>query len=211
MEWYEWLLIAVGVNWGLPLLTWVYPLVMWLVFRDFKFVGFYGPFAKFRLLGDERVYWNDPDDGACSGEYVIAGKGPDGGYFLKNEAGSEVEAPASELDFMEPWHVKWWKDWGGVGLYWFMCFRDRPSKWDDEWVGRTVVHEGTHNIQTAVFGLMKFVLDLVFMLFIFVFLKDKHPYLDNPFERQARRRAGQQVDVPKEDWPQGKNDRWPWW
>ena len=67
MQWYEWLLIAAAVNWGLPLLTWVYPLVMTYIFRDFKFEGFYGPFAKFRLLGDERVYWHDPGDDLASG------------------------------------------------------------------------------------------------------------------------------------------------
>ena len=213
MQWYEWLLIAAAVNWGLPLLTWVYPLVMTYIFRDFKFEGFYGPFAKFRLLGDERVYWHDPGDDLASGEYVIVRRmvGEDDAYVIENEAGGMAEVFAHELDFMEPWHTKWWKDWGGVGLYWFMCYRDRPSRWDDEWVGRTIVHEGTHNIQTAIFGLMKFLLDLIFMGFIFLFLKKKHPYLDNPFERQARRRAGQQVDVDPEDWPQGRNDRWPWW
>lgn len=261
MEWYWWLLIAVGINWGLPLLTWVYPLVMTFIFRDFKFAGFYGPFAKFRLLGEERVYWSDPDNGHSSGEYVITNICGEI-YTLQNEAGSTAEVLAQELDFMEPWHVKWWKDWGGVGLYWFMCYRDLPAKWDDAWVARTIVHEGTHCWQWLVLGLFFYVTYMLHVLWIFVTQKwqawrrlkeltkdltelpvggpnqaplyfgeiafewvgnglktkpvlwlpyTKHPYLDCWAERMARKRAGQVVDVPPKDWPQGKDDLWAWW
>lgn len=210
MTWWQILLLIVGINWGSLLLLYIYPLVMTWVFKDFKFEGFHGIFGKFRLLGDERAYWNDPDSGACSGEFIIEAHDHNG-YHLRNEEGSVLIAAEWEVDLMEPWHVKAWKDWGGVGLGLFMCYRDRIGKADDAWVARTIIHEGTHNIQTTALGLLKFVLDLVFMLFIFIFLKDKHPYLDNPFERQARRRAGQTVDIPRDQWPQGKDDRNPWW
>lgn len=112
---------------------------------------------------------------------------------------------------VEPWHAKLWKDWGGIGCYGFMCFKDAEGTWDDAWLARTLVHEGTHCWQWAFLGLMQPILYILFSAFIWAFLKNKHAYLDNPFERQARRRAGQQVDIPKEKWSWGPNDRWPWW
>lgn len=43
-----------------------------------------------------RVWWNDPDNGACSGWYTVAGY-QGGVYRLKNEAGSEAEAFGNEV------------------------------------------------------------------------------------------------------------------
>lgn len=46
------------------------------------------------------VYWNDPDDGACSGHYIVTGVrvgGSDTVVSLRNGYGSEVEAFLSEL------------------------------------------------------------------------------------------------------------------
>ena len=42
-----------------------------------------------------RVFWTDPDDGICSGEYTIVGI--NGEVYLLDCKGSEVEAPAHEL------------------------------------------------------------------------------------------------------------------
>lgn len=43
------------------------------------------------------VYWNDPDNGECSGWYEIIEFISDNIVQLKNEAGSEVEAFINEL------------------------------------------------------------------------------------------------------------------
>jgi hypothetical protein len=206
MSWWQILLLVIGVNWGLPLLTWLYPLAMTLIWKDFVFEGFHGPFAKFRLAHEE----------------------------------------------LEPWHVRFWKDWGGIGLYWFMCYKNRPGKADDTWVARTILHESSHCIYEAIFGLFFWVLYWGHSAWIFITQKirrgwimstktraigrddkwmrileekdgnvvravyeddiyTKHAYLDNWFERQAREKAGQLVDVPPYRWMHGKDDVWPWW
>lgn len=161
MTWLVWFAV---INWGAPLLMWVYPLVMTWVFKDFVFQGFYGPFAKFKLATKD----------------------------------------------VEPWHARLWRDWGGVGLYWFMCYRDEDGKRDDAWVARTVVHEGSHCWQWLL-GLLFIVSYWLHMGFIFLFQKSKHPYMDCWAERMARKRAGQQIDFTPGEWPQGPKDRWPWW
>lgn len=114
-----------------------------------------------------------------------------------------------EQDLVPP-HARLWRDWGGVGLMGFAILRDRPGTWDDAWVARTKVHEGTHIWQWAL-GLLFYVSYLCHMAFIYLFQKNKHPYLDCWAERMARRRAGQQVDFTPAEWPDGKTDRWPWW
>jgi hypothetical protein len=43
------------------------------------------------------VYWNDPDDGICSGWYEIEEVIDEETFRLKNESGSEVEALIEEL------------------------------------------------------------------------------------------------------------------
>jgi hypothetical protein len=48
-------------------------------------------------------------------------------------------------------------------------------------------------------------------VFIWLFLKKKHAYYDNPYERQARARAGQEVNIHPDDWIDGSDDRWIWW
>lgn len=50
MSAWEVALLVVAINWGAPLLLWLYPLVMTLVFKDFVFDGFYGPWARFKLV-----------------------------------------------------------------------------------------------------------------------------------------------------------------
>jgi len=161
----HWLLWLIAINWVVPLLMWLYPLFMMWVFKDFVFVGFHGPFGKFRL----------------------ATRG------------------------VEPWHAKLWKDWGGVGLYGFMCYKDREDTRDDAWVARTIKHEGTHCWQWLALGLLFYVTYAGHSLFIYLFQKDKNAYLDCWAERMARKHAGQKLDIPPAEWPDGPNDRWPWW
>ena len=72
-------------------------------------------------------------------------------------------------------------------------------------------HEGTHGYQNYIFGVLFYPIYVLISGFIWLFLKKLHAYLDNPFERWARRRAGQQVNIPRSEWGWSKNDRWPWW
>jgi len=43
------------------------------------------------------IYWNDPDDGLCSGYYEVISICDNDIVMLQNEEGSEVEAFISEL------------------------------------------------------------------------------------------------------------------
>lgn len=72
-------------------------------------------------------------------------------------------------------------------------------------------HENTHVIQNYIFGI--FFLPVYFLLkcFMFLFVWNKHSYVDHPLERWARRAAGQKVNYTREEWPHGPNDRWAWW
>lgn len=156
------------VNWILPLAMFLYPLTMMLLFKDFVFDGFRGPFLKFRL---------------------------------------------SHRRTLEPWHARLWRDWAGVGLYGFMCYRSftlRKNK-------KTIDHEAEHCVHWLILGLSFYPLYLGHMLWILVTQRikgppyTKHPYLDCWSERLARREACQRVDIPPEQWPHGKKDLWPWW
>jgi hypothetical protein len=161
----EWVLWFIAINWGIPLLTWIYPLFMSFIFGDFIIAGMKGPFVKFQLVSA----------------------------------------------YVEPWHATLWRDWAGVGLFGFMCYRDLDDRSDDRWVATTIEHEAAHCWQWLCLGLLFIISYLVHMAFIFYAQKDKHPYLDCWAERMARKKAGQPVDIPRENWPNGPKDRWPWW
>lgn len=248
----------IALNWGPTFLFLIYPLVMWLVFKDFKFEGFYGPFLKFRLA----------DWGIYKGKNYPIAEVTETKVYLRNHLGQSFVVMHEDVELLEPWHAKAWADWGGVGLHWFMCYRNRLDKRDDGYVVRTITHEGTHCWQGVILGMLFWVLYKGHMLWIFVTQKirawwklrllrqsidkmlelmpeddkadfvsqgiqvsdiafewsedskprpvllnpyNKHPYLDCWAERMARKRAGQQVDIPPKDWPQGKRDLIPWW
>jgi hypothetical protein len=72
----------------------------------------------------------------------------------------------------------------------------------------TLVHERRHALQTYVFGIFQPILYVIFTLWIFAFHRSKHSYYDNPFERDARRTAGQNM-MDDINWA-GKK-RWLWW
>ena len=105
---------------------------------------------------------------------------------------------------------------------------------------RIMDHEETHVIQGAIQGTLWPVLYVIIVLaadwplrtllgviplalstqpicyilssvFIWIFLRKRHAYYDNPYERQARARAGQNVEVPPSGWRDGPDDRWLWW
>ena len=155
------------INWGLTLIAWAYPLVMGLIFKDFVFDGFHGPFAKFLLATEE-----DTDDP------------------------------------IEPWHAKAWAGWGGLSLHWFMCYTAHNKRME--------LHEGAHCWQQAACGLIWWAIYFGHMLWILITQKikgkpyTKHAYLDIVWERMARKRAGQPVNIPPKDWPHGEGDLFPW-
>lgn len=71
-----------------------------------------------------------------------------------------------------------------------------------------IIHENRHVLQQMVFGVFQPILYILSSIFIWCFIWNKHSYYDNPFERDARRAAGQIVNIPKSQW---SGDRWSWW
>jgi hypothetical protein len=72
-------------------------------------------------------------------------------------------------------------------------------------------HERRHCMQNYVFGILFFLAYIFESLRLYLFCKDKHAYLDNRFELDAREYAGQPVHIPRSQWPDGPDDRNPWW
>jgi hypothetical protein len=82
---------------------------------------------------------------------------------------------------------------------------------DTEKTLRSFFHETRHVMQQYVCGVFFLLLYIIESVRIWVFLKDEHSYLDNWFEMDARRYAGQPIKIGREYWPDGKTDRWIWW
>lgn len=76
---------------------------------------------------------------------------------------------------------------------------------------RTFKHEREHCLQQYCWGILFFPVYLLSSVYVYLMYPDLHSYYDNPFEVQARRSAGQNVKIPKENWADGSNDRWIWW
>jgi hypothetical protein len=111
---------------------------------------------------------------------------------------------------LERWHVRLWRDWAGwSGPCVFITkeLAGAPVAITD----RTRRHEIRHCVQQFLFGVLFYPVYLLASVFIWLVLRTLHAYLDNPFERDARKAAGQPVYIPPENWPQGPRDRWPWW
>ena len=112
--------------------------------------------------------------------------------------------------YNDGWLYRWMdkKGWGGfsIGNNVFLS----PIK-DLKVENRLFLHEQEHCFQQYKFGIFFLLFYLLESLRIFFFDREKHSYLDNRFEREARKAAGQRVDIPREDWPQGPTDHWVWW
>ena len=104
------------------------------------------------------------------------------------------------------WLSKKWSSWAG-----FNCGMVSVYRWDYVDHPRTIRHERRHGYQIFVFGLLQPVIYFLSSVWIYFFMKKLHSYYDNPFERDARAFAGQQVDIPKSQWMSGPADRWAWW
>jgi hypothetical protein len=82
---------------------------------------------------------------------------------------------------------------------------------DSEVNRRCFLHERRHTMQQYICGVFFYLIYVLESLRIYVFCKDEHAYLDNGFEVDARKYAGQPEKIHKSQWPDGPNDRWPWW
>jgi hypothetical protein len=113
----------------------------------------------------------------------------------------------------DSWYAKKWKDWYGWSGPWVIILKDLPlpGSEDDSWVDKTLTHEFRHCMQQMILGLFFYPVYILNSIFIWFFIKSKHAYLDNFFERDARTAANQRVDIPMNMWPHGSSDRWPWW
>lgn len=76
---------------------------------------------------------------------------------------------------------------------------------------RCFMHERRHVLQQYCWGVFFFIAYVFESLRIFLFCKEDHAYLDNRFEIDARKYAGQKIKVPKSEWFDGPEDKWPWW
>ncbi len=95
-----------------------------------------------------------------------------------------------------------WIAWAsGVFTCYRFGFKDSVS---------TETHEERHVIQQMILGVLQPVMYFLSSVWLWLFRRDLHSYYDNPFERDARRAAGQEEDIPRSRWP-NPNDRWSWW
>lgn len=108
------------------------------------------------------------------------------------------------------WLLRYFKrgNWRGFGFGCNLYTTLRPShpKW-----GEMLKHEEMHCFQQYVLGILFWVFYVLASVFILVFLRKRHAYYDNPFEKQARKYAMQPVVIAQEKWGKGGVDRWPWW
>ena len=101
------------------------------------------------------------------------------------------------------------KGWWGFVIGCNIVFVDYFPKIEKD--KRHIIHESCHVLQNYMFNILFYPAYILCSLYIWVFQKGKHAYYDNPFEIWARRSAGQNTKIDRENWAQGPNDRWPWW
>jgi len=124
---------------------------------------------------------------------------------------SFIPIAAWKLISKKSWYAKLWNAWKGTGLFMNIIYEDDPGTRDDAFVLKTIIHETRHSWQWVVLGGSFVIVYFGDCGFIYLFQQNKHPYLDNILERDARRAAKERVDIPREQWIDGPNDRWPWW
>ena len=110
----------------------------------------------------------------------------------------------------ETWYSEKWRDWYGWSGPCVILYRDELSIHDDKWVGLTLKHEGRHCEQQTWLGAFFYLAYGLNCLYIYLAKKDKHVYHDNWFEKDARRAAGQKVEITRDEWMHGPKDRIPW-
>lgn len=113
------------------------------------------------------------------------------------------------------WEAKegsWW-DKKGIGWYGWVLGNNiiLYQDFDNDRKNRSFIHETEHVVQNYIWGIFFYPVYYLASCYIWLFLKSKHSYLDNPFEIQARIAAGQPKHIPKALWLHGPDDRWAWW
>lgn len=125
-----------------------------------------------------------------------------GQYKLKRRHGFILEFEVVKGSYSD---VNLWSRWGGFGLGNFTIYNGDYI--DNE---TTIIHERRHCQQTLTYGILMPLSYIGHMIWIYFLQKDKHPYIDCIWERDARDSAGQQVNVSQIEWYWGPEDRWPW-
>lgn len=91
------------------------------------------------------------------------------------------------------WYAKLWdKFYGFGGLFLAMIHRDEPGEFDNSYVEKTIVHELRHVFQVLALGTLFWITFGIFWICIKLFT-NKHPYIDNPYEIDARKYANEWV------------------
>lgn len=76
---------------------------------------------------------------------------------------------------------------------------------------RTLDHETAHCYQWFSLGLLFPLVYILESVRVYFLEKKLHSYYDNCFEIEARKCAGQPVEIPRTQWKDGPTDRWAWW
>lgn len=109
------------------------------------------------------------------------------------------------------WYADIWRDWAGCALPYAIIVRTDIERLQRI---RTIAHELRHVDQLFAFGPFFYPLYFLCSLVLSVYrLGDAsiHPYFDNPFERDARRRAAQPIVLSRIYWPHGHRHPRDWW
>lgn len=77
-------------------------------------------------------------------------------------------------------------------------------------IGSKFKHEKIHLKQYYIFGVFFLIVYIVNSAWLYLFNKDKHCYYDNFLEIWARKESGQNVEISRDKWRDGPDDRNPW-
>lgn len=94
------------------------------------------------------------------------------------------------------------KQWRGMSVGWFIFYRDEAAYADRQ----IRIHERQHLRQQLILGIFQWIFYLLMSVVIWISCHTLHAYMANPFELDARRAAGQKIDIAPKN-----GDRWPWW
>lgn len=94
--------------------------------------------------------------------------------------------------------------WAAFSIAWFVIYLS-PSDVEDY---TTRTHERVHLRQQLILGLFHWIFYGLFCIVVWFACRSLHAYRANPFELDARRKAGQTIEPVG---PEKGNDRWPWW
>lgn len=113
------------------------------------------------------------------------------------------------------WYDKKWARWGGWAGPSVMIIKD--SMYEDAATYEVVRnHELQHckdYLICGTFFYIVYILNTAWILFTNLFKpyeKRKHAYYYNWFELRARKAAGQRIEIPRNEWPDGPDDYNPW-